>query len=363
MFELIEPEVIIKVAVIGIGGCGCNTIDSIYPAIESSSVTLFTMNTDKVVLEHGASHEKLLMGSTLTQGFGAGADPEIGKKAAEESMSDITNMLEPFDIIICATGLGGGTGTGASPVIAEIINKELDKPCIFIATSPFESEGPLRNKIAMEGLESLKSKANAVINLPNDKLIKVLGEDIGLFDAFRHSNQILQSLIRSLLDMLSNHGLINVDLKDFANVMNNQGDAILGVGKADTEDELTNAVNTAINNPLVEAVDLTNSSGAIIQISCSQEISIGSYNKVISQVREKLPATALVICGVSMIENLSTPFEILVIATGINQCQSFNVNVEQTYETDEHEEDKQNDKIHPDDLFSIPAYLRQRKDD
>ncbi|WP_024603267.1 cell division protein FtsZ, partial [Pseudoalteromonas sp. TB25] len=259
------------------------------------------------------------------------------------------------DIILCATGLGGGTGTGASPYIAELASEQ-GKPIIFVATLPFSSEGEFRGNIAQTGLNELKEHANAVITLPNDQLIEVLGNDIGLFDAFKHSNQILHSLIKSLIDMLCFQGLINVDLNDFAKIMDCQGDAVLGVGKCDEESELTTALDGALNNPLVNQVDMSSSTGVIIQVNCKDEISLGSYNLITDTVRQQVSPIALVICGVSKIESLATNYELLVIATGASTKM-----VTDDLRKEKKPEEKANKaRPKPSDIFDIPAYIRTK---
>eukprot|EP01093_Parvamoeba_rugata_P010781 TRINITY_DN2905_c0_g1_i4.p1 TRINITY_DN2905_c0_g1~~TRINITY_DN2905_c0_g1_i4.p1 ORF type:complete len:366 (-),score=79.98 TRINITY_DN2905_c0_g1_i4:684-1781(-) len=358
MFQLIQQNDGLSIGVFGIGGCGCNTLNSIFEQRESEQAHLYSVNTDKVVLEHTQSDEAVLIGAELTHGYGAGADPKVGLQAAEESKEQLLTLINDCDIILCATGLGGGTGTGASPFIAQLA-REKNKPVIFVATLPFSSEGEFRNNIAQAGLNELKSHANAVITLPNDQLIEVLGKDIGLFDAFKHSNQVLHSLIKSLIDMLCFQGLINVDLNDFAKIMDCQGDAVLGVGKCDSEDEFTTALDSALNNPLVNQVDMSSSSGVIVQVNCKEEISLGSYNLITDTVRQQVSPNALVICGVSKIENLVSNYELLIIATGA----SAKMVVEQHDKAADSELKKPEVVItqpQASDIFDIPAFIRNQ---
>ncbi|WP_350587145.1 hypothetical protein [Pseudoalteromonas sp. 3-MNA-CIBAN-0064] len=223
-----------------------------------------------------------------------------------------------------------------------------------LPTLPFSSEGQFRNNIAQAGLNELKEHANAVITLPNDQLIEVLGNDIGLFDAFKHSNQILHSLIKSLIDMLCFQGLINVDLNDFAKIMDCQGDAVLGVGKCDEESELTTALDGALNNPLVNQVDMSSSTGVIVQVNCKDEISLGSYNLITDTVRQQVSPNALVICGVSKIESLATNYELLVIATGASSKMILD-------DTKSESSSKVvTTKPKASDIFDIPAFIRNQ---
>lgn len=358
MFQLIEQQDGLSIGVFGIGGCGCNTLNSIYEQRESKQAKLFSVNTDKVVLEHTQSDDAVLIGAELTHGYGAGADPEVGLQAAQESKEQLLVLINSCDILLCATGLGGGTGTGASPFIAQLA-REQNKPVIFVATLPFSSEGQFRSNIAQAGLNTLKEYANAVITLPNDQLIEVLGNDVGLFDAFKHSNQILHSLIKSLIDMLCYQGLINVDLNDFAKIMDCQGDAVLGVGKCDLEDELSNALDGALNNPLVNQVDMSSSTGVIVQVNCKDEISLGSYNLITDTVRQQVSPNALVICGVSKIESLATNYELLIIATGASAKMLVEPN-DKAPNSELKKPDAVIYKPQASDIFDIPAFIRNQ---
>jgi len=358
MFQLIQQNDGLLIGVFGIGGCGCNTLNSIFEQRESEQAHLYSVNTDKVVLEHTQSDEAVLIGAELTHGYGAGADPKVGLQAAEESKEQLLTLINGCDIILCATGLGGGTGTGASPYIAQLASEQ-GKPIIFVATLPFSSEGEFRGNIAQIGLNELKEHANAVITLPNDQLIEVFGNDIGLFDAFKHSNQILHSLIKSLIDMLCFQGLINVDLNDFAKIMDCQGDAVLGVGKCNEESELAIALDSALNNPLVNQVDMSSSTGVIIQVNCKEEISLGSYNLITDTVRQQVSPNALVICGVSKIESLSTNYELLIIATGASAkmiVEPFN----KAPSSEVEQSPAARAKPQPSDIFDIPAFIRNQ---
>lgn len=358
MFQLIEQQDGLSIGVFGIGGCGCNTLNSIYEQRESKQAKLFSVNTDKVVLEHTQSDDAVLIGAELTHGYGAGADPEVGLQAAQESKEQLLVLINSCDILLCATGLGGGTGTGASPFIAQLA-REQNKPVIFVATLPFSSEGQFRSNIAQAGLNTLKEYANAVITLPNDQLIEVLGNDVGLFDAFKHSNQILHSLIKSLIDMLCYQGLINVDLNDFAKIMDCQGDAVLGVGKCDLEDELANALDGALNNPLVNQVDMSSSTGVIVQVNCKDEISLGSYNLITDTVRQQVSPNALVICGVSKIESLATNYELLIIATGASAKMLVEPN-DKAPNSELKKPEAVITKPQTSDIFDIPAFIRNQ---
>ncbi|MAD03789.1 MAG: cell division protein FtsZ [Pseudoalteromonas sp.] len=359
MFELVENLDGLSIGVFGIGGCGCNTVNTIFNEVQNPQTKFYCVNTDKVVLEHSQSDDFVLIGAELTNGYGAGADPAIGLLAAQESEEQLLTLIESCDILLCATGLGGGTGTGASPYIAKL-GKDLNKPVICIATLPFTSEGDFRRKVAEQGLDELKHFANAVVTLPNDQLIEVLGNDIGLFDAFKHSNQILHSLITSLIDMLCYQGLINVDLRDFQRVMDAQGDAVLGVGKCVDEGDLQMALTQALSNPLVSSVDMSTSTGVIVQINCVDEISLGSYNTIMDTVRHQVSPNAVVICGASKITSLANNFEILIIATGAKSQLIHAKNIDETIPKVEQTTKAKAVVSSQSDIFDIPAFIRSQ---
>ncbi|MFC3034298.1 cell division protein FtsZ, partial [Pseudoalteromonas fenneropenaei] len=318
-------------------------------------VNFYCINTDKVVLNHTQSDESVLIGEQLTHGYGAGADPAVGLLAAQESEAQLIGLIQKCDILLCAAGFGGGTGTGASPYIAKLA-REHSKPVIGIATLPFSSEGEFRRQIAQEGLDEFKQYANAVVTLPNDKLIEVLGSDVGLFDAFKHSNQLLHSLIVALIDMLCHQGLINIDLKDFVRVMDAKGDAVLCVGKCNEESDLQRTLEQTLTNPLISSVDMSTSTGAIIQINCKEEISLGSYDLISSTVCQKVSPSALIICGVSKLEKLQSNYEILVIATGAKP-NSYLQDDEKDGATEQRAIQKQQKK---DDILDIPTFFRKQ---
>ncbi len=358
MFEIITSEKRqLRISVMGIGGCGCNTVSMLHNVLDNENVNLVAINTDNAVLNHCEMENKILIGESLTKGYGAGADPAVGLEAAKESESQIREQLEESDIVIITTGLGGGTGTGASPYVAGLA-KEQGKPCISVATLPFGSEGAMRMGFAEDGLRQLRGESNALVTLPNDSLIASLGESVGLFDAFRHSNEVLNNVLKSLVDMLTSTGMINVDLNDFCKIMSHSGDAILGVGRCDTEGEAHSAVVHAIGNPLVKNMDLANARGVIVQLNCREEISLGSYNSLTSFVREQLSATALMICGVSLAPEQECGIEILVMATGLSESEDAGRTNKSLVANDETERARPC-QVADKDLLHIPTFIRQ----
>lgn len=285
----------------------------------SHTVNLIAVNTDLAVLNHCTVESKILIGQDLTNGYGAGADPAIGLKAAEESQEVLKAAIEGSDIVIITAGFGGGTGTGASPFIAKLA-KELGINCLAVVTLPFESESKMRMNYALEGIELIKEPAQAYITLSNDLLLKGLGESVGLFSAFKQSNDVLNNLLTALVQMLTQTGYMNVDINDFARILSFEGESVLGVGKAETEEDAFEALEQALNNPLVSVENIDTAQGIIIHICCKKgDIKLSTYDGLVNNVRKKLKHdSALIVAGVSLDPDLTTVLSILIIASGIS---------------------------------------------
>ncbi|MCJ8320966.1 MAG: cell division protein FtsZ [Colwellia sp.] len=353
--ELMPSVKLPLISVIGIGGCGGNTIDYLFSKsqVESEMARYLGINTDSSSLSHIKSHGKLLIGEALTSGFGAGADPEIGLKAAKESEEQIRAFLEKSSVVIIVCGLGGGTGTGASPFISQLA-KEMDIPVIAVATLPFRSEGKLRCHYAKEGVIELKKSTDACILLENDLLISALNKEVGLFSAFEHSNRVLYNLVLALIELLSGSGIVNVDLKDFSKVLGFQGDSVLGVGKAESEDSIIDALENAINNPLVSQVDISDAAGVIIHLCCKNEPSLKTYEAILHHIENKLThKLPLIISGVTQTQNIDCELEILILATGISEINSENRTEKALTFNDTGKEVEQADYL------DIPAFIRK----
>ena len=319
MKELLKSRPGLLITVVGVGGCGCNTINMLHENNLSSTVNLIAVNTDLAVLNHSPVESKILIGQDLTNGYGAGADPAVGLKAAEESEETLKAAIEGSDIVIITAGFGGGTGTGASPLIAKLA-RELSINCLAVVTLPFESESKMRMGYALEGIELIKEPAQAYITLSNDLLLKGLGENVGLFSAFKQSNDVLNNLLTALVQMLTQTGHMNVDINDFARILSFEGESVLGVGKAETEEDAFEALEQALNNPLVSVENIDTAQGIIIHICCKKDdIKLSTYDGLVNNVRKKLMHdSALIVAGVSLDPELTTELTILVIASGIS---------------------------------------------
>jgi len=318
MQELIHANPDLLITVIGIGGCGCNTVNMLYENDLSTSVNLVAINTDLAALNSLQVKNKILIGEDLTKGYGAGSNPEVGYKAAQESEDLLVNAIKGSDIVIITAGFGGGTGTGASPLVARIA-RELRINCLAIVTLPFESEGKLRMDFALQGINDIQKPIHAYITLSNDLLLKGLGESVGLFSAFNQSNEVLKNLLVSLVQMLTETGYVNVDKNDFSSVLSYEGESILGVGKADSEELAYEALDQALNNPLVSIANIDTAQGIIFQLFCKSEPKLSTYNGLIDHIREKIKnKSVLIVPGVTLDPNLSTEIEILIVASGID---------------------------------------------
>ncbi|MGB0936059.1 MAG: cell division protein FtsZ [Colwellia sp.] len=324
MKELINGNPEIVISVIGVGGCGCNTVHMLEQNQLSEQVNLIAVNTDLAALNQMQVSSKILIGQELTQGYGAGSDPKVGLQAAQESEELLKSAMQSSDIIIITAGFGGGTGTGASPYIAQLA-RELDINCLAIVTAPFITEGKLRTDIALAGIEQIKSNVHAYITLSNDLLLEGLGETIGLLSAFNESNEVLKNLLISLTQMLTQTGHVNIDKNDFSRILSYEGQSILGVGKADSEDEAFDALEQAMNNPLVSTANIESAKGVIIQLFCRNEPKLSTYNGLMEQVQRKVTnKSVLVVPGFTQNENLSSEVVVLIIASGIESDETIN---------------------------------------
>ncbi|WOT05023.1 cell division protein FtsZ [Shewanella youngdeokensis] len=324
MFDLLtQDHPLPRIAVFGVGGCGCNTINQLAASPLSDNVQLVAVNTDAQSLAASQCNTRLQIGLETTKGLGAGAKPEKGHEAAQESAAQLKELITFADIIFITGGMGGGTGTGAIPFIASIAT-ELNKPLVAVVTTPFSFEGHQRNRLANNGVEQLMQQANAVIVLPNDKLIETLEKKISLLNAFFESNRILQDVLLGLTTTISQSGLINIDLNDFIAVVSHQGRAAMGVAKQEKGEDLQVTINNALKNPLLEEVDLTHAKGAIVSVMATEDIELSQYNSIGASIQQQLDPSALVIIGLTIVPELECELELMIIATGIQAPSAHN---------------------------------------
>ena len=304
-----------QIRVIGVGGGGGNALeDMISQGI--SGVTYICANTDHQALAKSKADIKIQLGQKLTEGLGAGANPEVGRSAAEESEDDIRKALEDTDMLFMTAGMGGGTGTGASPVIAKIA-REMKVLTVAVVTRPFNFEGDKRSQVAEEGIERIKDSVDSLITIPNDKLLTVLGKSVTLVSAFRSVNTILQGAVQGISDLITCPGLINVDFADVRTVMSEMGRAMMGTGFASGEDRAEKAALAAISSPLLDDIDLKEAKGVLINITSSSDMSIGEFVVVGDIIKGITSPGATVVIGTVIDPEMTEDLRVTVVVTGL----------------------------------------------
>ena len=316
MFELMEDhneEAVIKV--IGVGGGGGNAVEHmVTQTIEG--VEFITANTDSQALRNSSADVTLQIGSDVTKGLGAGANPEIGRKSAEEDRETIKETLAGADMVFIAAGMGGGTGTGAAPVVAEVA-KEMGILTVAVVTKPFPFEGKKRMNYADQGIEFLSQQVDSLITIPNEKLLKVLGPGTSLLDAFKAANNVLLGAVQGIAELITRPGLINVDFADVRTVMSEMGTAMMGSGIASGEDRAEEAAEAAISSPLLEDVDLAGARGILVNITAGMDISIDEFETVGNAVKAFASENATVVVGAVIDPEMTEELRVTVVATGI----------------------------------------------
>jgi cell division protein FtsZ len=316
MFELIEnvPEnAVIKV--VGVGGGGGNAVKHM---IENnvSGVDFICANTDAQALSDIDSKTVLQLGGNITKGLGAGANPEIGRAAAMEDRDRIADSLKGADMVFITAGMGGGTGTGGAPVVAEVA-RELGILTVAVVTRPFPFEGKKRLKIAREGVAELQQHVDSLITIPNEKLLEVLGKNTSLLDAFREANDVLLGAVQGIADLIIRPGMINVDFADVRTVMSEMGMAMMGTGSATGEDRAREAAEKAINSPLLDDVDLHGARGILVNITAGLDLSLGEFSEVGDTIEEFASEEATVVVGTVIDPDMTEELKVTVVATGL----------------------------------------------
>jgi cell division protein FtsZ len=301
------------IKVIGVGGGGGNAVNRMIEN-DVKGVTFVAVNTDAQVLKVSKAETRIQIGKYLTRGLGAGAKSDLGKKAAEESIEELTEMLKEADMVFITAGMGGGTGTGAAPVIAKKA-KELGCLTIGIVTKPFNFEGPARMQAAVYGLEELKPHVDTLIVIPNERLLAISGPTTQLLDAFRESDNVLRQGVQGIAEIIAVPGLINVDFADVKTVMENKGTALMGVGIASGEDRAIEAARKAIHSKLLE-VSIDGATDAIVHISSGTNITLFETDQALSEIRNATEKDLNIIYGTTVNQDLDDEMIVTVIATG-----------------------------------------------
>jgi len=318
MFELMDAysqNAVIKV--IGVGGGGGNAVaHMVTSGIEG--VEFLCINTDAQALKHSKVKTSLQIGCNITKGLGAGADPEVGRQAAMEDRDRIIEMIEGCDMLFITAGMGGGTGTGAAPVVAQCA-KELGILTVAVVTRPFEMEGGKRTLVANHGLSELGKYVDSLITIPNQKLLTVLGAKTTLLDAFKSANHVLQGAVQGIAELITRPGLINVDFADVRTVMSETGMAMMGSGVARGENRAKEAAEMAVSSPLLEDINLSGAHGILVNVTAGMDLSIGEFQEVGNVVKQFASDDATVVVGTVIDPELSDEMRVTVVATGLGR--------------------------------------------
>jgi len=307
------------IKVIGCGGGGNNTVDRITEVGVTGAETI-AINTDAQDLLYTSADKKILIGREITKGLGAGSNPKLGEEAARENEQDIRKALGNSDMIFVTCGLGGGTGTGSAPVVAEIA-KKIGALTVGVVTMPFTMEGNRRYENAVLGLEKLEQVVDTLIVIPNDKLLE-LAPDLPLHTAFKVADEILTNAVKGIAELVTKVGLVNLDFADIRAVMKGGGVALIGVGESDSENRAVEAVEKAITNPLLD-VDITGANGALINVAGGEDMTLDEARRVVETVSERLDPNARIIWGAQISKDLEKTIRTMLIVTGVKSSQIF----------------------------------------
>ena len=323
MFEILETvdqQAVIKV--VGVGGGGGNAVNYMQQS-NIEGVEFINANTDVQALQSSECPTIIQLGGNLTKGLGAGADPDVGRQAAIEDRERIAESLAGSDMIFITAGMGGGTGTGAAPVIAEIA-REIGALTVAVVTRPFVFEGARRDKLADQGLKLLRESCDSLITIPNEKLLEVMGKEASLQDAFAMANDVLRNAVQGISELITSPGLINVDFADVKTVMSEMGQAMMGAASASGANRAQEAARNALSSPLLEDTNICGAKGILVNVTAGPDLSIGEFGEVGGMIREMASDDATVVIGTSIDPEMKEDLRVTMVATGIDQGQSEN---------------------------------------
>ncbi|MDO8240430.1 MAG: cell division protein FtsZ [Candidatus Moranbacteria bacterium] len=317
MAEIKPPvETFARIKVVGVGGSGGNAIERMIDA-KVKGVEFVAINTDSQALHHNKASEKVHIGKNLTKGLGAGMNPDIGRQAAEETRDEIQDVLKGADMVFVTCGLGGGTGSGAAPVVAEIA-KELGALTVAVVTRPFTFEGAQRRSIADEALENLRERVDTLITIPNDKLLQIIDKKTTLINSFKIVDDVLRQGVQGISDLITKPGIVNVDFADVRAIMSNSGSALMGIGIGTGENRAADAAKAAINSPLLE-LSIDGAKGVLFNVSGSSDLTMLEINEAANIITESIDPNAKVIFGAVVDETIKKgEVQITVVATGFD---------------------------------------------
>lgn len=327
MFQLVEEiQTGARIKVVGVGGGGGNAVEHMLSSI-FEGVEFLCTNTDAQALQRLNAASVLHLGTELTKGLGAGANPEVGRQAAIENRDMLREQLNGADLVFITAGMGGGTGTGAAPVIAQLA-REVGALTVAVVTRPFKFEGKKRTAIAEEGIAELRDAVDSLIILPNDKLVPVLGRKTSLMDAFGVANDVLKGAVQGIADLITNPGMINVDFADVRTVMAEMGMAMMGTGTATGDNRAVEAAEQAVNSPLLEDVCLKGAKGILVNVAAGEDLSLGEFSQVGEIVHDYAADDATVVIGTAIDPSLGDRIKVTVVATGLDRVKAVAVEPE-----------------------------------
>jgi len=371
-----------KIKVIGVGGSGGNAVNTMITS-GVSGVDFIVANTDAQALRMSKSPVKIQIGTQLTKGLGAGANPNVGREAAQEDKDKLTEALKGADMIFIAAGMGGGTGTGAAPVIAEVA-REQGALVVGVVTKPFTREGRQRLAKGEDGIKELKKHVDSLIVIPNDRLLGLAGKSMSILDAFKPSDDVLRQAVQGISDLITQSGLINVDFADVKAIMSERGMAMMGIGLGNGENRAVDAAVRAISSPLLEDIDISGAKGVLVNISGSASMTMDEFDAASRIIHEKVHEDANIIIGLVIDENLGETIKITAIATGFGDrfdlekgrhelknvapmMKQREINIEiPTFIRDKQQRDTQSRQrsflMDDEDQYDIPTFLRKSVD-
>lgn len=357
----IDVEQFAQIKVIGVGGGGNNAVNRM---IESNlkGIQFIVINTDKQALFTSKAEYKIQIGEKLTRGLGAGANPDVGKKAAEESRDDIYQALQGADMVFITAGMGGGTGTGAAPIVAEIA-KDMGILTVGVVTKPFMFEGKRRMLHAEKGIEDLKTKVDTLVTIPNDRLLQVVEKKTSIMDAFKIADDVLRQGVQGISDLIAIPGLVNLDFADVKTIMFEQGLAHMGIGKANGENRAAEAAKLAIQSPLLET-SINGAKGVLLNITGGSNLGLFEVNEAAEIVSQAADPDANIIFGAVIDESLKDELRITVIATGFdsnNEVKQNKINNENQKNDKNVKKEEEKSEENDSELLDIPTFLRRKR--
>ena len=318
--EMVTPEIspVASLKVIGVGGGGCNAVSRMMKT-GVKGIEFIAMNTDAQALYHCEAPNKINVGKATTRGLGAGANPDVGRQSAEESSEEIKSMIEGADMVFITCGLGGGTGTGGAPVVAEIA-RELGILTVAVVTKPFTFEGMKRKQQAEDGLENLRGKVDTLITIPNDRILSIIDKKTPLIDAFTVVDDVLRQGVQGIADIITVHGMINVDFADVRTVMQNSGSSLMGIGYGAGENRAVEAAKAAIESPLLE-MDIGGAKGILFNVTGGNDLSMFEVDEAARIITEASDPDATIIFGAVVNDSYTGEIKVTVIATGFDEVK------------------------------------------